>query len=92
MNPNDVKKVIDNLINELGLSIVAYIVDFRIIFTLSGVGGNSDSRLSRRAVAIRRSLLQNKCKLNCIFHYNSGPQLVSDNGRYPFCSRWLYLL
>ncbi len=46
------------------------IVDFRIIFTLSGVGGNSDSRLSRRAVAIRRSLLQNKCKLNCIFHYN----------------------
>ncbi len=46
------------------------IVDFRIIFTLSGVGGNSDSRLSRRAVAIRRSILQNKCKLNRIFHYN----------------------
>ena len=46
MNPNDVKKVIDNLINELGLSIVAY---------------------------------------------NSGPQLVRDNGRYPFCSRWVIL-
>ncbi len=55
-----------------------FIVDFRIIFTLSGVGGNSDSRLSRRTVAIRRSILQNKCKNNCIFHYNMHPILTYD--------------
>ncbi len=54
------------------------IVDFRIIFTLSGVGGNSDSRLSRRAVAIRRSLLQNKCPINCIFHYKSIRQKIKN--------------
>ncbi len=33
------------------------------------VGGNSDSRLSKRSVAIRRSLLQKMCQLIYVFHY-----------------------
>ncbi len=69
-----------------GLSVTltpGFIVDFRIIFTLSGVGGNSDSRLSRRTVAIRRSILQNKCKNNCIFHYNRTTEPQGPNPNNP---------
>ena len=44
-------------------------VDFRITLTLYTVGGNSDSRLSERLVAIRRSLLQKTGQLIYIIHH-----------------------
>ncbi len=52
------------------------IVEYSINYTFISVEGNSDSRLSRRSVENRSSLLQKTCIIVCILNHKSANQFL----------------